>query len=333
MSSLSFVSLDGELADRLAQIPTSAGVGQIVGPAGKNLLIGRAANLRRWAASHLGAGRPRAKGKRPPTDLRPVATGIAHAPTSSPFQQKLLYERLMARYVPIKERRDLKPPVFLHLDPAERFPRVRVARPGDAESTLFGPFRDKKSAERAREALHKLVPLRPCDYTFEPDPGLPLGLGCLFAQVRSCAAPCLARVSEEEYREMATETAKRLARGDPALSFLPPWVSPVSEGRGIVVDLSRGRIRLYPIVAGCVREAAMIELDLADLQPTLARLRWDENPDPVEPDWPWLVPWLQSPKGKGTYVRVDDPADGALLLARVREVVRLAIAGSSRGGA
>ena len=98
MIPFTLVSLDGDLAERLALVPTSAGVAQIVGPEGKNLLVGRAANLRRWAASHLGAGRPPAKGKRPPTDLRPVATGVAHAPTSSPFQQKLVYERLLARY-------------------------------------------------------------------------------------------------------------------------------------------------------------------------------------------------------------------------------------------
>ncbi len=330
--SFTHVSLDGDLAERLASIPATAGVGQILGPANENLLIGRAANLRRWAASHLGAGRPLAKGKRPPTDLRAVATAVSHAPTSSSFQQRLVYERLMACYVPLAQRRDLKAPAFLHLDPAERFPRVSVRRLEEGTRALFGPFRDRKAAERARGALHKLVPLRPCDYTFEPDPALPLGLGCIFAQVRSCAAPCLARTSEADYRRMAAETAARLARADPSLPSMPPWLSAAQAGLGIVVDLPPGRVRLYPIVAGRVRERAMVQADPADLEDALARLFWDES-GPGEPDWPWLVPWLQSPRGRGSYVRVDERDDRTTLVAGLREVVTLAVAGSSRGGA
>jgi hypothetical protein len=75
----------------------------------------------------------------------------------------------------------------------------------------------------------------------------------------------------------------------------------------------------------------MIEADASELEPAVARLRWEEGPVPTEPDWPWLLPWLQSPKGRGSYVRIDEPVDRASLVARVLEMVRLA--GSSRGGA
>jgi hypothetical protein len=330
---LTVVPLDRDLAERLAAIPASAGVAQILGPSGQNLLIGRAANLRRWAALHLGAGPPPAKGKRPPTNLRPVASGVAHAPTASPFQQKLVFERLMARHVPLAQRRDLKPPAFLHLDPAERFPRVSVRRREDGVPGLYGPFRDRKAAERARDALHKLVPLRPCDYTFEPDPALPLGLGCLFAQVRSCAAPCLARITEGDYQTMAAETAGRLARPDPSLSWLPLWVTAVDGGRGVVLDSSRGRVGLYPVVHGRVLEAAAVEASSAELEQAAARLSWDTSIPASEADWPWLLPWLQSPRGRGSYIRVDEPHDHRAIVAQLREVIPLAVAGSSRGGA
>jgi excinuclease ABC subunit C len=321
---------DGDLAERLAALPTSAGVAQVLGPEGKNLLIGRAANLRRWAVSHLGAGRPPAKGKRPPTNLRPVATGVAYAVTTSPFQQKLVYERLMARHVPLEKRRDLKIPAFLHLDPAERFPRVSVRRLAESPRGLFGPFRDKKAAERARDAVHKAVPLRPCDYTFEPDPALPLGLGCLFAQVRSCAAPCLSRTSEADYRQMAAETASRLARGAAGFDWLPPWMAAAAGARGMVVDRARGRVLLYPVAEGRVLEAEAIVLDESDVDGAAARLRWDvggEGPS----DWPWLLGWLASPRGRGTYVALEDGEDRATLVARL--LIPLAVTGSSRGGA
>jgi DNA polymerase-3 subunit epsilon len=196
-SALTFVPLQaGDTAALIATLPAVAGVAQFLGPEGQSLLIGRPSNLRRWAATQLGAGKPPKKGMRPPTNLAPITSGVGYVVTSSPFAQRLAYERLMGRYVPLAKRRDLKPPVYLHLDPAARFPRLTV-RPSAADrANLFGPFRSRQAAQAAIEALHQQFPLRPCDYTFEPAVDLALGLGCVFAQIGTCAAPCLVRTSE-----------------------------------------------------------------------------------------------------------------------------------------
>lgn len=300
------VSLGPDPAEALSRVPAEGGVAQILGPEGKNLLVGRAANLRRWAASHLGRGKPVPKGKRPPTDLSPVATAITSAPTTSPFQQRLVYERLMARYVPLSARRDLKPPAFLHLDPAERFPRISVRKNEDGSDWLFGPFRDRRAAEKAQAVLHKLYSLRPCDYTFEPDPALPLGLGCLFAQVHSCAAPCLVRVSEADYRTLAAQVAEVLARPDRRLAdlapVLAPWVS-AAGGRGIVVArLPSGAVELYPVRAGRVLDEAVITTPAEPTPAAIESIRWDAPSSEGEADWPWLSAWLHSPAGRSSWI-------------------------------
>jgi len=290
-----------------------AGVCQILDPDGRNLLIGRPANLRRWAASHLGRGKPVPKGKRPPTDLSPVAATVAHAATTSPFQQRLVYERLMARYVPLSARRDLKPPGFLHLDPAERFPRISVRRFEEGSpATLFGPFRDRRAAEKARELLHKLHRLRPCDYTFEPDPALPLGLGCLYAQVRTCAAPCLARIAEEGYRALAGRVADELGRPDRRAEGigLPAWVAAVG-GRGVVVARLPSGVELYPVRAGRVLDQAALLAPADAWEDALGKIRWggeDATSAETPADWPWLSAWLHSPAGRASFVYVGGPA-------------------------
>jgi hypothetical protein len=316
---LTIVPLDTDLTASLARLPGAAGVGQIFGPDGGNLVIGRTSNLRRWAASHLGAG-PRRPGKRPPTDLRPLATAVGYARTTSPFHQRLSYERLMAVYVPPAARRDLKPPAFLHLDPEERFPRVTIRGAEAGGRGLFGPFRNRRAAERARAALHTVHPLRPCDYTFEPDPILPLGLGCLYAQVRSCAAPCLARVSEEDYRRLAGEAAALLAqpRGRPPefAAWLPPWVS-AAAARGLVVAAGTEGIELHPLREGRVLDELSLTTTREDLEASLDRLRWDP-PETPDLDWPWLAAWLASPRGKGSYIAVPDVREPAGLLAGIR---------------
>lgn len=319
LPALAFVPLAGGAAAAVAQVPAVPGVGQIEGPEGRSLVLGTASDLRRWAASHLGRGRPPAPGRRPKTDLAGIATAIGWAEADGPFRQRWLYERLMAPLVPVSARRDLKPPAFLHLDPAERFPRVSVRGAGEAPAGLFGPLRDRRAAEKARDALHRVFPLRPCDHVFEPDPSLPLGLACLYAQVRSCAAPCLSRVTADQYRALAGEAAAWLA--DPsaragAQELFPPTVSAVAGGRALVVDSGRREVGLYPVLGGRVLDAAVVTAPAGDLDEAVGALAWPA--EAVGPDdWPWLCAWLRSPRGRVSWV-VPRATDTPALLAAVR---------------
>ncbi len=319
------VQLEGDRRAALASLPVKAGVGQIVGQGGRNLLIGRPANLRKWAMNNLGLGRPVAKGQRPPTDLSSIATGVAFAEATSAFHQRLLFERLMERHVPREKRRDLKPPAFLRLDPSERFPRLVVLEADADLSRAFGPFRDRRAAARAREALQKAFRLRPCDYEFEPHPELPLGLGCLFAQVRSCAAPCLVRASEAEYRDLAVRAADTLGgagpRPDELAEVLPPFVAQAGS-RGLVVASNRGGVELYPVQGGGVCELDRVDIPwpTESLEAALSGLRFEPRASGSD-DYPWLLSWLQAPRRGGNYLVWSPGEPPGAFAARVREVL------------
>jgi hypothetical protein len=312
--------LEPDLAAALGALPARPGVGQILGPDGRNLVIGRAANLRRWAGGHLGQGRPAPAGRRPRTDLRPVATALRWATTTSPFHQRLVYERLMAEHVKPEARRDLKPPAYIHLDPDERFPRLAVRGPDAAPRNLYGPFRDRKAAARAIDALHKRVALRPCDYTFEPAVDLALGLGCVYAQVRTCAAPCLVRVSEPEYRALAAQAAAFLAgpAGRPAevSAWAPPWIASVSDSRGLVVERARDAVELYPVREGAVLEEAVVRAEAGRLDEAAALLRWPA-PEVPRDDRRWLSSWLHAPRRGGAYLVVGEAEEAPGLAQRI----------------
>jgi hypothetical protein len=293
-------------------------VGQILGPEGRNLLIGKAANLRRWAATHLGQGKPARKGGRPPTDLRPVATAILYSATTSAFHQRLVFERSMAAQVPLSARRDLRRPAYLRLDPLERFPRVTIEVVAGDRSRLFGPFRDRRAADRALKALHKLHPLRPCDYDFEPDAELPLGLGCVYAQVRTCAAPCLGRVSEVEYRSIAAAAATFLANPERRPAAASAWIPECVSGagaHGLVIETGTNGLELYPVVAGAVCEEAAAA--------TPDALRWPQAADRPD-DTPWLAAWLYGRRRTGTYLVAGYEVDAAGLAARIGDAAHAA---------
>jgi hypothetical protein len=333
---LSTLPLGDDLDAVLAQLPPRAGVGQLLGEGGRSLVIGRAAHLRRWAATHLGAEPPahaaRRRGPRPPTNLRPVTAAIAYAETTSGFHQRLVFERLMSAHVPLSARRDLRPPAFLRLDIGERFPRILI-RPAGDEGALFGPFRDRRAAERASKALHKLFPLRPCDYTFEPDPALPMGLGCLYAQVRSCSAPCLARIAEEEYRHLARRAAGFLAcaegRPEDAEAWMPRWVG--GCGRSLVVDEGSGGLELYPVSGLRVADEGRVSAPAEALDEAAARVCWPEGQDRAgaEDDGPWLTSWLYTPRRRGLFLRLPEGEAAAGLASQIR--AGLAVVGSPQG--
>jgi len=319
LPALDFAPLAGDAAGAVARVPARPGVGEIVGPEGRSLVLAPASNLRQWAASRLGLGKPVPAGRRPWTSLAGVATAIGWVEADGPFRQRLIYERLLAPRVPLAARRDLRPPAFLHLDPAQRFPRVTVRGVDEGARRLFGPFRDRRAAEKARDAVLRLFPLRPCDYVFEPDPAWLTGLGCLYAQVRSCAAPCLRRVEEEEYRALAARAAAWLAhpsaRGEPPPA-VPAIVGSVEGTRGLIVDAGRCFVGLYPVSGGRVLEEAATTVAPVEVEAAVARLRWPTRDGPD--DWAWLASWLRSPRGRASYVVAGEPPEREALAAAVR---------------
>ena len=330
---LTFLTLEGDLDGCLSRVPAAPGVGQFLGASRRHLMLAPAANLRRWAASHLGLGKPPPPGRRPKTNLAGIATSLGWARTGSPFAQRLLYERLAAPLIPLSERRDLKPPAFLHLRPDDRFPRVTVRSAGPGRGALFGPFRNRSAAERARDAVNRLFPLRPCDHAFEPDPALPLGVGCLYAQVRSCAAPCLARVSEADYQALAVRAADWLS--DPAArtdapEVVPATVESLDGARAVVLGLGRREVELYPVLAGRVLEDAAVVTAPTELEAAVARLHWSEEGGPD--DWPWLAAWVGSARGRSSYVSVRGAGGGEGLVGAIRSVLPPRFAAPSGDG-
>ena len=331
--SLTFALLEPDPKELLARVPAGPGVGQFLGPGGRNLLLGQPANLRKWANAHLGLGPPPPAGRRPRTNLSGIATSLGWARTVTSFEQRLKYERLSALLVPLSERRDLKPPAFLHIDPGERFPRVGVRDTEEGVAGLFGPFRSRRAAEKALDLVNHFFALRPCDFVFEPDPALPVGLGCLYAQVESCSAPCLSRVGEEEYRVIAERAARWLGRPESrsdAPEAVPATVTGAEGALAVVVSVGRQEVGLYPVREGRVLDTAARVSSAEQIDALVAGLQWPvaEGPD----DWPWLAAWLASARGCGSYVPVLEPSDRTALAEAVRRVLPERFARPSPGG-
>jgi hypothetical protein len=160
-----------------------------------------------------------------------------------------------------------------------------------------------------------------------------MGLGCLFAQVRSCAAPCLARLSEGDYRRLAAEAAAWLSGVAPrtdAPAEVPDVVSAVEGSRALVIGVGRKEVEIYPVWEGRVQEENAASVTPGDLAAAIAELEWRACEGPA--DWPWLAAWISSSSGRGSWIPVRDPSDRAALTAAVRDALPSRFAALAGGG-
>jgi hypothetical protein len=169
----------------------------------------------------------------------------------------------MGGHVPLSKRRDLKPPVYLHLAPAARFPRL-VVRPGEGDREhLYGPFRNRPAAQSAIEALHALFRCVPAT-VFEPAgsgrrPRLRVGVRP--APHRACSASAKTITAPSRARAAVLGAGARQA---PELAAaLPSWVT-AAEGVGSSwIDWRDGRA--VSVLAGpCSKAMASTTLEGLD---------------------------------------------------------------------
>jgi hypothetical protein len=285
------------LAAALRAVPDSPGVAQLLGEGGRSLLIARPADLRRWARAQLGLGRPR-RG-RPATDLSGVARALRWASTNSGFEQRLRSERLLAAHVAPSARRDLPSPHWLCLDLEEPFPRLVVSPHPAARGGSWGIFGSRDAARGVRDRLNRRFALRSCEEDFEPAPDLALGLGCLYAQVRTCAAPCLERIGPGAYRDLARRAAGFLSapaeRPAEAGAWLPASIAS-HDARGAVAERVAAGFALWPVRCGRVGEG----VTAITAGEALAALDWPGIGDGPR-DAAWLVDWVGDRRRRGVY--------------------------------
>jgi excinuclease ABC subunit C len=104
--------------------------------------------------------------------------------------------------------RDDKSFPFILLREDHEFPRVQKHRGARRiKGQYYGPFASAGAVTRTLNALQKLFLLRSCSDSFFANRTRP----CLLFQIKRCSAPCVGRISEQDYGELVAEAKEFLA--------------------------------------------------------------------------------------------------------------------------
>jgi excinuclease ABC subunit C len=181
----------------LRGLKTAPGVYRMVDARGDVLYVGKARSLKNRVAAYTQAGRL------PQRLLRMVAQtrGMEIVITGSEAEALLLEAQLIKRFRPAYNvlLRDDKSFPYILLRRDHKFARIQKHRGARrAKGDYFGPFASAGSVNRTLNALQKLFLLRSCTDSFFANRDRP----CLLYQIKRCSAPCVGRISEDDYAEL-----------------------------------------------------------------------------------------------------------------------------------
>ncbi len=187
--------------------PESPGVYLFKDEKGEVLYVGKAKNLRKRLQSYLREDLASTKTRVLTARTACVETIVARSEKEALILEANLIKRHRPRYNVIL--RDDKAYPLLRLSVQEKFPSLTVVRRKRRDRALyFGPYPSAGAVRQTLKFLARLFPLRRCSNAEFRRRERP----CLYYEIGRCPAPCMGRISPEEYRQLV-EGAVLFLRG------------------------------------------------------------------------------------------------------------------------
>ena len=176
------------------------GVYRMLDARGDVLYVGKARALRNRVANYTQVDRLPNRLRRMVSQTREMTI----VTTNSEAEALLLEAQLIKRFRPPYNvlLRDDKSFPFILLRSDHDFPRIQKHRGArKAKGNYYGPFASAGSVNTTINALQKLFLLRSCNDGFMARRDRP----CLLYQIRRCSAPCVDRISRDDYAELVRQ--------------------------------------------------------------------------------------------------------------------------------
>lgn len=185
-------------------LPESPGCYQYLNNAGTIIYVGKAKNLKRRVSSYFNKDQKRLKTK----VLVSKIYDIKYVVVSTERDALLLENNLIKKYKPhynvlLKDDKTY-PSVCIT---KEHFPRVFKTRQIDKRGgNYYGPFTNVYALNTMLDLFKKLYPIRTCNFTITPESiESSKHKVCLEYHIKNCLAPCVGKLSHEQYMQFIEE--------------------------------------------------------------------------------------------------------------------------------
>jgi excinuclease ABC subunit C len=190
----------------LKTLPRNPGVYRMQDARGDVLYVGKARALKNRVTNYTQVAKLPKRLQRMVSQTRSMTI----ITTRTEAEALLLEAQLIKRFRPAYNvlLRDDKSFPFILLREDHDFPRVQKHRGARRiKGQYYGPFASAGSVNRTLNALQKLFLLRSCSDSFFSNRSRP----CLLYQIKRCSAPCVGRISAQDYAGLVGEAKEFLA--------------------------------------------------------------------------------------------------------------------------
>ena len=192
----------------LATLPLSPGVYRMLDARGEALYVGKARALKRRVATYTQIGRLPERLRRMVHETRHVEVITTASEAEALLLEANLIKKLRPRFNIVL--RDDKSYPWLVMTEDHPYPQIAKHR-GERRkgASYWGPFASAWAVNQTLTALQRVFLLRSCRDTVFDSRDRP----CLLFQIKRCSAPCVDRISREDYGALVQD-AKRFLSGE-----------------------------------------------------------------------------------------------------------------------
>jgi len=199
------------IQNQLKTLPEAPGVYRMLDEQGKALYVGKAKNLRKRVTAYTHLERLPARLQRMVLATASMEIVTTHTEAEALLLESNLIKRLRPHFnILLKDDKSF-PYILLG---EGKWPRVMKHRGRQNDKgAYFGPFASASAVNQALMALQKAFLLRSCTDAVFAARTRP----CLLHQIKRCCAPCVGRVTPEDYAALVSEARAFLAGDSSAI--------------------------------------------------------------------------------------------------------------------
>src|SRR5690242_6754913 len=190
----------GVIRAKVKTLPNSPGVYRMMNAKGDVLYVGKARDLKKRVTAYTQPYRQANRIQRMIAETATMEFVTTHTEVEALLLEANLIKRYMPRYNVLLRDDKSFPYILITADhPAPQLAKHRGARNRPGE--YFGPFASAGAVNRTIVALQRAFLLRPCSDSIFASRTRP----CLQFQIKRCSAPCVGRITEEDYKGLVSE--------------------------------------------------------------------------------------------------------------------------------